>query len=156
MLGRDKRKSFVKVLGTFGKANSGGVGASTSIAPEAVAASSPTQGAQDLPSAQKLPTPTSTLPIEAVPLAIAGNTHPLAPVDKGKRVVVVPSSEEEDTADGPVSKKRRTNTVATSHSTSQRETNPPRENPPSAFTPPNYLALGEGVETIPEPTPTPA
>jgi len=158
MLGKEKCKRFAKVLGTFGKANSGGAGASTSPAPEAGAANSlapPAQSAQELPSPQNLPTPTSTLPIEAIPLAMVGTASPPTPLDKGKGVVVVPSNEEEDTVEGPVFKRRRTTMVATSHSTSHKDAPPPREDPPSALTPPNYMALGEGAKTNPEPAPAP-
>jgi len=42
MLGKEKRRKFAKVLGTFGKANSGGTGASTPSALEAGAVKSPT------------------------------------------------------------------------------------------------------------------
>jgi len=158
MLGKDKRRKFAKVLGTFGKANSGGADTSTPPAPKAGATSSlapPAQAAQEPLSAQNLLTPTSTLPIEVVPLAMAETLPPPAPLDKGKGLVVVPSSKEEDTVEGPAFKRRRTTTVATSHSTSQQDAQTPRENPPSALTPPNYMALGEGAETNPEPTMAP-
>ena len=168
MLGKEKRKRFAKVLTARGKANSGGAGASRPPAPEALATITPTSPAPTLsmpapaqttpnpPSPQTVPTPTSTLPIEAIPLAMVGTSSPPALLDKGKGVVIVPSSDKEDTAEGPVFKRRRTTTVATSHSTSNKDAEPLRDHPPSALTPPNYTALGEGAETIPEPTPAPA
>jgi len=87
---------------------------------------------------------------------MVGTASPTAPLDKGKGLVVVPSNEEEDTAEGLVFKRKRTTTMATSHSTSQKDAQAPRENLPSALTPLNYMALGEGAETNPEPTPTSA
>jgi len=46
--------------------------------------------------------------------------------------------------------------VATSHSSSDKRPASFRDNPPSASSPPNFLALEEGAETIPEPAPAPA
>ena len=155
-------------MSTRGKATSGGAGASTPPAPDALAATSPTSPAQTLPTATPaqttenppsvytIPTPTSPLPITAIPLAMVGASSPPVPLDKGKGVVIVPSSDEEDTTEGPVFKRRRTTTVATSHSTSNKDAESSREHPPSAFTSPNYRALGEGAETSPEPTLAPA
>ena len=108
------------------------------------------------PSFHTIPTPTSPLPIAAIPLAMVGASSPPAPLDKGKGVVIVPSSDEEDTVEGPVFKRRRTTTVAKSHSTSNKDVESLREHPPSVFTTPNYRALGEGAETAPEPTSAPA
>jgi len=71
-------------------------------------------------------------------------------------VVVIPSDEDEDSIVGPVFKRRRTTAVATSHSSSDRRLASLRDNPPSASSPPQYLALEEGAETVLEPTPTPA
>jgi len=87
---------------------------------------------------------------------MVGTSFPPAPLDKGKGVVIVPFSDEEDTAEGPVFKRRRTTTVATSHSTSNKDAKSLRDHPPSPLTPPNYMALREGAETIPEPTPAPS
>jgi len=98
-------------------------------------------------------------------LSTPNRDHPLgrgqdfpstSPLDKGKGVVNVPSDDEEDTAEGPVFKRRMTTIVATSHSTSNKHAESLREHPPSASTPPNYMAMGEGAETAPEPTPAPA
>jgi len=78
-----------------------------------------------------------------------------APLIKGIGVVIVPSNEE-DFADGPVFKRRRTTTVAASHSALNQNVESLRENPPSASTPPHYMVLGEGAETAPVAAPTPA
>jgi len=77
-----------------------------------------------------------------------------APLDKGKGVVVVPSEDDEDIEDGQVFKRRKTNKVVSSHSSSNLDVEPLREHPPSATSSPHQLALGGGVES--EPTPTPA
>jgi len=74
-----------------------------------------------------------------------------APLDKGKRVVVVPSDEDEDSADGKVFKSRRTTKVITSTPSSNHDVESLREHPPSATSPSYQLALEGGVES--EPTP---
>jgi len=89
-------------------------------------------------------------------LATLKASPPPAPLEKNKGVVVIPSDEDEDSVDGPVFKRRRTTTVATSHSSSDRHPASLRDNPPSASSPPQYLSLDEGAEIVPEPTPTPA
>jgi len=80
----------------------------------------------------------------------------LAPLDKGKGVVVIPSEDEEDTEDGQVFKRRRTTKVVTSHSSSNHGAESLREHPPSASSPPHQLALGYGAESAPTPIPPPA
>ncbi|XP_068486773.1 uncharacterized protein [Phaseolus vulgaris] len=45
--------------------------------------------------------------------------------------------------------------VATSHSSSARRPASLRDNPPSASSPPNLLALEDGAESVPEPAPAP-
>jgi len=88
---------------------------------------------------------------------VAVRTSPSpAPLVKGKGVVIVPLDVEEDSAEGPVFKRRRTTIVAASHSTSNANAESLREHSPSASTPPNYMALGEGAETAPELIPAPA
>jgi len=79
-----------------------------------------------------------------------------APLEKGKGVVVIPSEDDEDTEDGQVFKRRRTNKVVTSHYSSNHGAESLREHPPSATSPPDQLALGAGVESAPTPDPTPA
>jgi len=58
---------------------------------------------------QALPSPThpanSPPPIAAMPLALAESTDAPAPLDKGKRVVVVPSEDEDESAEGQVFKR---------------------------------------------------
>jgi len=75
--------------------------------------------AQTSNSPPTLQTPSSPLPIAAVPLA-AANAPSIAPPDKGKRVFVV-SSEDDDSDVGPAYKRRWTNRVVYSRSSS-----PPR------------------------------
>ena len=171
MLGAEKRKKLAKVLAVRGKATSGGAGTSTQPAPDASTATptnSPAQAAlapasplphtqllppqttQDLPSPHATPTSNSPLPIAATPLTV-DRTSP-APQIKGKGVVIVPS-DEKDSAEGLVFKRRRTTTVAASHSASNQNAESLRENPLNASTPPHYMALGEGTETAPESTP---
>ena len=84
--------------------------------------------------------PHSPPPIEAMLLALAASTAAPAPLDKGKGVVVVPSEDEEDFAEGQVFKRRRTTRaapqVATSTSSSSHGAESLREHPPSATSPP--------------------
>jgi len=51
--------------------------------------------------------PSSPLPIAAMPLALAEAAAPSAPLDKGKRVVVV-TDDDKDSAEGQVFKHQRT------------------------------------------------
>jgi len=92
-----------------------------------------------------------------MPLALAEAVAVPAPLDKGKRVVVVPSDEEEDSARGQVFKRRRTTQAApcaaTSVVSSSSGADSLREHPPSANSPPPPSVL-EG-ETEPEPTSAP-
>ena len=96
------------------------------------------------------PTPISPAPITAIPLATLRASPLPTPL------VLIASDEDEDSVDDPVLKRRRTATIITSHSSSDRRPASLRDNPPSASSPPRYLALEEGAETIPEPTPAPA
>jgi len=160
-----------------GNAPSGGVGTSTQPAPASSLVTSPISPVQTTPTpalpqpnpqptspqttqnplpSHSTPLHTSPIPIAAIPLATV-RTSPLpTPLSKNKGVVIVPSDEDEDSAEDPVFKRRRTTTVAVSHSSSEKNAESLRDHPPSASTPPNYLALEEGAETTPEPTPTPA
>jgi len=90
-----------------------------------------------------------------VPLALAETATTPAPLDKGKGVVVLPSNDEEDSAEGQVFKRRRTTKVVTSTSSSNHDAESLREHPPSATSPPQQLALEGGVESEPAQT-TPA
>ena len=105
---------------------------------------------------QIAPVPTSPTPIAAIPLATLRASPSPAPLEKNKGVVLIPSDEDEDFVDGPAFKRRRTNTVATSHSSSNRRLASLRDNPPSASSPSCPLALEEGAETVPDPSPAPA
>jgi len=71
-------------------------------------------------------------------------------------VVVIASNEDEDSVEGPTFKRRKTTVVATFHSSSDRRPASLKDNPLSASSPPQYLALEEGDETVPEPTHAPA
>jgi len=86
-----------------------------------------------------------------VPLALTETPAKPAPIDKGKGVVVVPSEDEEDSAEGQVFKRRRTSRatpqVATSTTSSSHRVESLRENPPSATSPPQPMALEGGTET---------
>jgi len=84
---------------------------------------------------------------------MAGTASTPAPLDKEKGVVVVPFEDDEDTEDGQVFKRRRTNKVVVSLSSSSHNAESLREHPPSATSPPHQLALGSGVESESMPTP---
>jgi len=68
--------------------------------------------------------------------------------------VVLPSDDEEDSAEGQVFKRRRTAKVVTSSSSSSSNhcADSLREHPPSATSPPQQLALEGGVESEPAQT----
>jgi len=87
-----------------------------------------------------------------VPLALVETATTPAPLDKGKGVVVLPSDDEGDSAEGQVFKRRRTTKVFTSTSSSTHGAESLRENPPSATSPPQQLALDGGVVSEPAPT----
>jgi len=113
------------------------------------------------PSPQALPTPPPTSPqatsgpIVVVPLAVVRASPPPALLEGNDGVVVVASDNEEGTADGPVFKRRKVNTVATSHSSFSGHTGLLRNNPLSASSPQGFPALEGGAESIPEPAPAP-
>ena len=70
-------------------------------------------------------------------------------------MVLIASDDDEDTVEGPAFKRWKTTMVATSHSSSVRRPASLRDNPPSASSPPNLLALEDGAESVPEPAPAP-
>ena len=113
------------------------------------------------PSPQALPTtpPTSpqatSSPITVIPLVAVRASPPPAPLEGNDGVVVVVSDDEEDTADGHVFKRRKVNTVATSHSSSSRCTGSVKKNPPSASSAHGFPAVEGGAENVSEPTPAP-
>jgi len=97
--------------------------------------------------------PNSPPPIAAMPPALVETAAPSAPLNKGKRVVVVPSDDDEDFAEGQVFKRRRTTQhapqTATSATSSSHGVDSLREDPPSASSPPRSL---EGrADAEPEP-----
>jgi len=158
----NKRLRLAKALAAGGKTTSKGVDASTQPAPEPTPPTSPTSHSQtlptttptqDLPSPHATHTPSSPPPIAVVPLTMVETATTPAPLDKGKGVVVIPFEDDEDTEDGQVFKRRRTNKVITSHSSSNHGAESLREHPPSATSPPHQLALGGGVESAPTPNP---
>jgi len=100
--------------------------------------------------------PTSPVPIAAVPLATVRASSPPTPLEKNKGVVYITLDDDEDTMEGPAFKRWKTTMVVTSHSSSARRPVSLRDNPPSASSPPNLLALEGGVESVPEPAPAPA
>jgi len=95
-----------------------------------------------------------------MPLALVETTTSSAPLDKGKRVVEVTSDDDEDSADGQVFKQQRTTqhapqTVASATSSSHGAESL-REDPPSASSPPQPMALEGGIEVEPTTVPPPA
>ena len=92
-----------------------------------------------------------------MPLALVEAATSSAPLDKGNEVVVVPSDDDEDSAEGQVFKRQRTTqhapqTVASATSFSHGADSL-RENPPSANSLPQPMTLEGG--TGPEPTSVP-
>ena len=82
----------------------------------------------------------------------------LSPPDKGKRVVEV-VSDDEDSAEGQVFKRQRTQhapQTVTSATSSTHGAESLREDPPSATSPPQPMNLEGGVETEPTGVPPPA
>jgi len=65
--------------------------------------------------------------------------------------VVIASDDEEDNLGGPVFKRRKATTAATSYSSSAGRPTSFRDNPPSASSPQNPLALEDGGKSTHEP-----
>jgi len=100
-------------------------------------------------------TPGSPPPIAAVPLAVATSSSP-APLDKGKRVLVV-SSDDKGSGGGLVFKRRRAARAPTPQAASPQGGNSPVDNPPSASCPIATTVQGEeGDGAAHFPTPPPA
>jgi len=78
-----------------------------------------------------------------------------APLDKGKGVLVAPS-DDEDSGEGQVINRRRTNRVISSQSPSPQHRESLRDNPPSATSPPPQMGQEEGAESALPPTQTAA
>jgi len=121
-MGMNKTMRLAKALTARGKTTSKGAEASTHPAPEPIPPTSPTSHSQilpttapnqSLPSPHATPNPSSPPPIAVVPFTVVETATTPAPLDKGKGVVVIPSEDDEDTEDGQVFKRRRTNKVVT-------------------------------------------
>jgi len=94
-----------------------------------------------LVSAAAVPSPTPSIPIAAVPFAAAQASPALPP--REKRVVEIES--DENSADGPVFKRRRPTTKTTSHSSTASLWG----QPPNASSPSSLLVLEGGGESAP-------
>ncbi|XP_068497496.1 classical arabinogalactan protein 9-like [Phaseolus vulgaris] len=156
---KQRQLKLAQILKSKGEASSKGVGDPIPPTSETTP-TSPNLRPQHPPttaSPPAIPSPNhpqnSPPPIAAIPLALAETPAEPAPLDKGKRVVVVPSEDEEDSAEGKVFKRRRTSRaalqVATSTTSSSHGAESLRENPPSATSPPQPMALEGGTETEP-------
>ena len=159
---KQRRLRLAHILKSKGGASAKEVGGSplpTSDAPP----SSPNPRPQHNPTPSTPPAqlspdqpPNSPPPIAAIPLALVEAAAPSAPLDKGKRVVVVPSDDDEDSAEGQVFKQHRTTQrapqTATSATSSSHGADSLREDPPSASSPPRSGALEGRADVDPEPT----
>jgi len=159
---KQRRLKLVQILKCKGEASSKGVRDSLPPTSEAVP-TSPSLRSQHPPSSASPPAlspPNSPPPIAAMPLALAETPAEPSPLDKGKGVVVVPFDAEENSAEGQVFKRRRTSQaapqVATSTTSSSHGAESLRENPPSATSPPQPMALEGGLGTEPTSAPPPA
>ena len=94
------------------------------------------------------PTPAPSAPVAAVPLAVVRASPAPAPLEKDKGVVEIDSGDD-DSAEGPVFKKRRVVVVTTSHSTTIGRPASFRDHPPSASSPHGLLALEGDGESAP-------
>ena len=152
---KQQRLRLTQILKSKGEASAKGVG--DSIPPTfETTPTSPTLCPQHPPPSASPPAlfpPNSAPPIATMPLALAETPIEPAPLDKGKRVVVVPSDDEGDSAEGQVFKRRRTSRaapqVATSTTSSSHGADSLRENPPSASSPPHQMTLEGGLGTEP-------
>ncbi len=95
-----------------------------------------------------------------MPLALAEADAPSAPLDKGKRVVIVPFDDDEDSTEGKVFKRQRTTQPApqpaVSATSSSHGAESMRDDPPSASSPPQSRALEGGAEAKAASVPPPA
>ena len=150
-----RRIALDKTLRAHPKATSAKAGASSTPITESNLLPSPTPHTTQTPnSPHSLQTPNSPPPIVAVPLVVVANLT-LAPLDKGKGVLVAPS-DDEDSGEGQVFKRRRTNRVISSRSPSSQHGESLRDNPPSATSPPPQIGQKEGAESTLPPTQTAA
>jgi len=113
--------------------------------------SSPPSSPQSLAALQ---TPSSPLPIAAVPLAAASSPAP-TPLDKGKRVLEIILDDEDSEGVAPF-KRRKSARVPLLLETSPQGGNPFMDDPPSATSLPPATVQeegGEGAESAPPPPP---
>jgi len=87
-------------------------------------------------------------PIVAVPLAIVQDLPAPAPLEKNKGVVEI-NSEDEDSREGVIFKRRRVVAVTTSHSATSNRPSSFWDQPPNAFSTRRLLALEGGGESAP-------
>jgi len=85
---------------------------------------------------------------------VVANLTPV-PLDKGKGFLVAPS-DDEDSGEGQVFKRRRTNRVISSRSPSPQHGESLRDNPPSATSPPPQMGQEEGAKSALPPKQTAA
>ncbi|XP_068475061.1 uncharacterized protein [Phaseolus vulgaris] len=123
--------------------------------PPPVTAEAPFSSSPSSPhSPEALPTPSSPLPIAAVPLAAASSPAP-TPLDKGKRVLEILSDDEDSEGVAPF-KRRKSAQVPLLLEASPQGGNPFMDDPPSATSlPPPTVQEdgGEGAEFAPPPPP---
>jgi len=159
VLNAEKQARLAKVFSVHDNVATGKAGASArpaSLASPNVPLPASIQTTPAPTSPHATPAPTSPAPIAVVPLATVRASPPSTPLEENKGVVLIASDDDEDTMEGPTFKRQKTTMVATSHSSSVRRSTSLRDNPPSASSPPNLLALEDGAESVPEPAPAPA
>ena len=155
---KQRRLRLAQILKSKGGASSQGVGDSTPPT-SATAPASPNSCPQHLPTPSTSPTqlspdqpPNSPPPIATMPLALVETATSSTPLNKGKRVMVVPS-DDEDSAEGQVFKRQRTTQhapqTATSATSSSHGAESLRENPPSANSTAQPMALEGGLSPSP-------
>jgi len=152
VMNEEKRARFTGLLARDGAAGKAGPSAppiSTTMPSTATTSTSPTP---DTPKDAH----NSPAPIEAIPLATVRAASPPAPLGGNEGVMHIESNEEEESVGGPAFKRRKTNRVATSHSSSAKPPSGAHDEPPRSPSPPPHLALEEAVETSAEPTPATA
>jgi len=157
---KQRRLKLAQILKSKGEALVKGVGDSLPPTSE-TAPNSPSLHLQNPPTKSPPPSVSSrNQPPHQPPHSPSEATAAPAPLDKGKRVVVLPSDDEEDSAGGQVFKRGRTTQAApltaTSAISSSSGAESLREHPPSANSPPQPSALEGGTETEPTSAPPPA
>jgi len=102
-----------------------------------------------LVSAAAAPSPTLFTSIATVPLVVAQASPTPPPREEDKGVVEIES--DEDSAEGPVFKRRKATMAVTSHSSTTSHPASLRDQPPSASSPPDLLEVG-GESTLATPS----